>query len=218
MVEVDVKAVLSRLNRSCTRALEGGAGLSVSRQHYEVTVEHVLHALIEDPYSDVQSILKHFGVDAGRVQKALAVTLDSMRSGNTGRPVFSPILIDWVKDAWMLGSLVHRDANALDGGQGCHLVCLFEVDADRLFDIDVHAVAQDPQAQLVVKLGTGRYGHDVRLGLGDHGVQVAVSRGHTQLVSEGVEQLRDQVAECHDVGAGVGVVGQGRRGAAVPAS
>ncbi|HEX5052273.1 MAG TPA: type VI secretion system ATPase TssH [Planctomycetota bacterium] len=115
MVDVDVKAIVSRLNPSCTRALERAAGMSVSRQNHEVTVEHMLFQLTEDPYSDVQSILRHYGIDPGRVQKALTNTLDRLRTGNQGRPVFSPILIDWCKDAWLLGSLMHRDARIRSG-------------------------------------------------------------------------------------------------------
>jgi hypothetical protein len=90
MVDVEIKAIVSRLNPTCTRALERSAGMSVSRQHHEVTVEHMLYSLIEDPYSDVQSILRHFGIDPGRLQKALTNTLDRLRTGNQGRPVFSP--------------------------------------------------------------------------------------------------------------------------------
>ena len=118
MVDVDVKAIVSRLNPSCTRALERAAGMSVSRQHHEITVEHLLASLIEDPYTDVQSILKHFGVDAGRVQKALNGALDQLQAGNTGRPVFSPTLLSWFRDAWLLGSLSHRDQKIRSG----HLV------------------------------------------------------------------------------------------------
>lgn len=115
MVDVDVKAIVSRLNPTCTRALERAAGMSVSRQHHEITVEHMLNALLEDPYGDLQSIVRHFGVDPGRLQKALAGTLDSLRSGNTGRPVFSPTLIGWFKDSWILGSLTHRDQKVRSG-------------------------------------------------------------------------------------------------------
>lgn len=115
MVDVDIKAVVSRLNPTCTRALERAAGMSVARQHYEVTVEHLFDALAEDPYSDIQSILRHFGVDGGRLRKALANTLDRLRSGNQGRPVFSPTLVAWFQDAWLLGSLTHRDAKIRSG-------------------------------------------------------------------------------------------------------
>jgi len=115
MVDVDVKAIVSRLNPSCTRALERAAGMSVSRQHHEITVEHMLASLIEDPYTDVQSITKHFGIDPGRLTKALNGALDQLQSGNTGRPVFSPTLLHWFRDAWLLGSLAHRDQKIRSG-------------------------------------------------------------------------------------------------------
>lgn len=118
MVDVDVKAIVSRLNPSCTRALERAAGMSVSRQHHEITVEHVLASLIEDPYTDVQSIIKHFGIDPGRLTKALNGALDQLQTGNSGRPVFSPTLMTWFRDAWLLGSLTHRDQKIRSG----HLV------------------------------------------------------------------------------------------------
>jgi type VI secretion system protein VasG len=115
MVDVDVKAIVSRLNPSCTRALERAAGMSVSRQHHEITVEHLLASLIEDPYTDVQSIVKHFGIDPGRLTKALNGALDQLQTGNTGRPVFSPTLMTWFRDAWLLGSLTHRDQKIRSG-------------------------------------------------------------------------------------------------------
>ena len=121
MVSVDVKAIVSRLNPTCTRALERAAGMSVSRQHHEITVEHMLYSLVEDPYSDVQSILRHYGVEPGRLQKALLQTLDRLRTGNTGRPVFSPTLIEWCKDAWLAGSLLHRDT-AIRSGHLVHVM------------------------------------------------------------------------------------------------
>tara|TARA_R110002072_G_scaffold46591_10_gene129247 strand:+ start:289854 stop:292418 length:2565 start_codon:yes stop_codon:yes gene_type:complete len=92
--------------------------MSVSRQHHEITVEHLLASLIEDPYTDVQSIVKHFGIDPGRLTKALNGALDQLQSGNTGRPVFSPTLMTWFRDAWLLGSLTHRDQKIRSG----HLV------------------------------------------------------------------------------------------------
>ena len=118
MVNVDIKSVVSRLNKTCTRALETAAGASVSRQHHEVTIEHMLFALVEDPYSDVHSILRHFEIEAGRFQKALLSSLDAMRGGNAGRPVFSPTLVEWLQDGWTLGSLTHRENRIRSG----HLV------------------------------------------------------------------------------------------------
>ena len=105
MVEVNLKALIARLNKFCTRSLEAAAGLCVSRAGYEVTPEHLMIAMAEDPSADLQQIFKHFGVDAGRVQKSLTQVVDALKTGNAGRPTFSPVLVEWLQQAWLLASL-----------------------------------------------------------------------------------------------------------------
>jgi type VI secretion system protein VasG len=108
MLQIDPGAVIRTLNRHCTQALEASAGVCVSRGHYEVTVEHVLSQLLSDPNADLYLILRHFGVDRGQVEAALQRHLESQRSGNSGRPVLSPLLLTWLQDAWMVASTEHR--------------------------------------------------------------------------------------------------------------
>lgn len=107
MVEVDLKRLVGRLNRFCTRALEAAAGNCVSRTNYEVTVEHLFQALLEDPNADVQQALQKFEIDPGRLNKALTRDLDNLKTGNAGRPVFSPLLTTWFQNSWLLASIDH---------------------------------------------------------------------------------------------------------------
>ncbi len=105
MIGVDIKSLLRRLNRYSTRSLEASAGLCVSRGHYEVTIEHMLTELLEDTAADIQAILKHYGADPSRLQKALQRTLEDLRSGNPGKPVFSPQLLEWFQEGWLIASI-----------------------------------------------------------------------------------------------------------------
>ncbi len=105
MIGVEIKSLLRRLNRFCSRSLEGAAGICVSRGHYEVTVEHLLVKMCEDPNGDLQHILRHFEIEPARFQKAVQRAVEDLRSGNAGRPVFSPMLIEWFQDGWLMGSL-----------------------------------------------------------------------------------------------------------------
>lgn len=105
MITVDIKTLLSRLNSYCTRALEGAAGLCVSRTHYEVTVEHLLTKLLEDPQSDLPLIFRQFDLDLSRVKKALDQTIEEFRTGNAAKPVFSPLLLEWFQEAWLISSV-----------------------------------------------------------------------------------------------------------------
>jgi type VI secretion system protein VasG len=105
MIDIQLKPMLKRLNRFCTRSLEAAAGLCVSRGHYEVTVEHMLLKLTEDPKTDAALVFPHFEVDPARFQRSLQRSVEGFRSGNAGKPVFSPILIQWFQDAWLLASI-----------------------------------------------------------------------------------------------------------------
>jgi type VI secretion system protein VasG len=97
--------LLNRLNPHCTRGLEAAAGLCVSRTHYEVTVEHLLAKLLEDPAADIPVILHEFGIDIGRVQKVLGRILEEFKTGNAAKPVFSPLLLEWLQEGWLLASV-----------------------------------------------------------------------------------------------------------------
>ena len=115
MITVDIKTLLNRLNPYCTRALEGAAGLCVSRTHYEVTVEHLFAKLLEEPQSDLPLIFRQFDLDAGRVKKAVDQTIEEFRTGNASKPVFSPLLLDWFQDAWLTAS-VDLEENRIRSG------------------------------------------------------------------------------------------------------
>lgn len=115
MITVDIKTLLNRLNPFCTRALEGAAGLCVSRTHYEVTVEHLLSKLLEDPQSDLPLIFRQFDLDVGRVKKSLDQTIEEFRTGNASKPVFSPLLLEWFQDAWLIAS-VDLEENRIRSG------------------------------------------------------------------------------------------------------
>jgi type VI secretion system protein VasG len=105
MIHVDIKSLLNRLNPFCTRGLEAAAGFCVSRTHYEVTLEHLLAKLLDDPRADIPLILSAFGIEAGRLQKMLGRSLEEFRTGNAAKPVFSPLLLEWLQDGWLVASV-----------------------------------------------------------------------------------------------------------------
>ena len=105
MVAIDLKSLVGRLGALGRRQLEAAAGLTLSRSHYNVEIEHLLMKLVETQGSDVSLILRKQGVDAGRVAAELTRALDKLRTGNARAPALSPDILTWLREAWMLASL-----------------------------------------------------------------------------------------------------------------
>lgn len=102
---VDLKSLASKLNPTVRSALENAAGTCLSHTHYEITLEHFLLRLLDDPHGDIPLILRQAGIDSSRLQRALEQTIEGFRSGNGGKPVFSPLLDDLLADAWLIASI-----------------------------------------------------------------------------------------------------------------
>jgi len=105
MVAIDLKSLVGRMNALTRRQLEAAAGLTLSRTHYNVEIEHVLLKLIETGGSDVAAVLRKGGVDAGRVANEITRALDKFKTGNSRAPSLSPDIVTWLREAWLLTSL-----------------------------------------------------------------------------------------------------------------
>ncbi len=105
MVTVDMKGLLLRMNNFCTNQLQAAAGLCVSRTHYEVSVEHFLLKILEESRSDCPLILQKFGIEPVKVTKSLEDVLEDFKAGNSGKPVFSPLLLELVQESWLMTSI-----------------------------------------------------------------------------------------------------------------
>ncbi|WP_321910596.1 type VI secretion system ATPase TssH [Paraburkholderia sp. J11-2] len=105
MLLVELKPLVGRLNGFCKQALEDGVGLCVSRGHYEITVEHLLVKLFDDHQADIALLLRQNDVDVALMQRAVNLSLEQMKTGNAGRPAFSPLLLELLQDAWLIASV-----------------------------------------------------------------------------------------------------------------
>lgn len=105
MIGVDMKTLLDKCNNYCTQALHTAAGLTVNRTHYEVTVEHLLLACLEDQTADIPLAMARFGVDIGRLKAFINDSMEDFRAGNSSRPVFSPLLMELLEAAWLVASV-----------------------------------------------------------------------------------------------------------------
>ncbi|WP_159999496.1 type VI secretion system ATPase TssH [Roseomonas sp. 18066] len=115
MVSLDLKSLVGRLDELCRRQLESAAGLTLSRSHYNVEVEHLLLRIVEQPGSDISAILSASGIDAGRVVTELTRALDRMRTGNSRAPALSPDIVTLLREAWLIASLEDQASRIRSG-------------------------------------------------------------------------------------------------------
>jgi len=112
---VNLKSLIARLNATCRGALEGAAGLCLSRTNYDVEPEHFLLKLIESPDTDLAAIFRRYEINQSRVTKDLTAALDKLKTGNARTPGLSPRLPQWIQEAWLLASVDYGAAQVRSG-------------------------------------------------------------------------------------------------------
>ncbi|WP_244493132.1 type VI secretion system ATPase TssH [Aureimonas sp. AU20] len=135
---MDLQVLVGRLNAPTRASLEAAVGLTLSRTHYNVEIEHWLTKLVEPADTDAAAILRHFGVDLARLQADLTRVLDRFKTGNSRAPSLAPNVVRLMREAWLLASLESGEASV----RGGHLL------AALMDDDTLSAVARDASREL----------------------------------------------------------------------
>ncbi len=146
-MNVDLDSLIAHLGKEARNVLEGSSGKCVARGGYEITIEDFLMELIETRDNEFVKILKQFDVSQSKVNRAIQSAQD-LRSGNTSHPVFSPLLIDWLQESWLLCSLKFKLSHISTGimiltllanpnrfGRMAYFNLLENISVDKLFDL-----------------------------------------------------------------------------------
>ncbi|MEZ0470331.1 type VI secretion system ATPase TssH [Luteimonas salinilitoris] len=104
-MSINLKTLISKLDDTCRQAAERAANLCMARGHYEVDLEHLFLALLEQPRSDFVLIARRSGISLETLEKDLADEIGRFKGGNTRTPVFSQHLPALFEHAWLLASL-----------------------------------------------------------------------------------------------------------------
>lgn len=104
-MSINLKTLISKLDDTCRHAAERAANLCMARGHYEVDLEHLFLALLEQPGSDFAMIARHSGVSLEQLERDLTAEISRFRDGNTRTPVFSSRLPTLFEHAWLIASL-----------------------------------------------------------------------------------------------------------------
>ncbi|AXL49740.1 ClpV1 family T6SS ATPase [Paraburkholderia caffeinilytica] len=104
-MSTSLNTLIAKLNPTCRQAALLAANNCLARGHYEVDLEHLLLALLDEPASDVTLVLRASRVDAHALRTDIERELQRLKTGNTRTPVFSKHLIDLLEQAWLIASL-----------------------------------------------------------------------------------------------------------------
>ncbi len=104
-MSVNLRGLIAKLNAPLRSAVEGAAGLCLSRTNYDVEIEHLLIKLLDATDTDLAVTLKHFGVNRTRFADDLARAVDRLKTGNGRTPSLSTSLVNALREGWVIGSV-----------------------------------------------------------------------------------------------------------------
>jgi type VI secretion system protein VasG len=114
-MNVNLKSLVGRLNDVSRTALEGAAGLCLSRTNYDVEIEHMLSKILEQDDTDLHKIASHYEINTDRLSRDIGSALDRLKSGNSRTPGLSDRIPQWLQDAWLSASVDYGAARVRSG-------------------------------------------------------------------------------------------------------
>lgn len=104
MIQIDLATLVKRLAPFAKQALEAAASECMSQQASEITVAHVLLQMLATPRSDFRVIAERAEISGEDLRQALTVENYAAARSSDSYPSFSPMLVEWLKEAWLLAS------------------------------------------------------------------------------------------------------------------
>ncbi|EMK1708650.1 type VI secretion system ATPase TssH [Salmonella enterica] len=104
MIQIDLATLVKRLAPFAKQALEAAASECMSQQAAEITVAHVLLQMLATPRSDFRVIAERAEINGEELRQALTVENYATARSSDSYPSFSPMLVEWLKEAWLLAS------------------------------------------------------------------------------------------------------------------
>ncbi len=132
---LDLRRLVASLEAPARSALEAAAGLALANTHSSVGVAHWLTKLVEARGPLAVELGQQ--AELGRLSADLTQALDRLPRGSSGAPALEPVLVNWMREAWIVASL--------QGGRSA----IGELDllSALLADSTLRAVANDLSAQ-----------------------------------------------------------------------
>ncbi|MEC5164096.1 MULTISPECIES: type VI secretion system ATPase TssH [unclassified Janthinobacterium] len=104
-MSINLKTLISKLNDTSRVAATRAASICVGLGQYEVDLEHLFLALLEQPKSDFAVMARNSDISVSMLEADLQAEVARLQTGNARTPVFSARLPKLFEHAWLIASL-----------------------------------------------------------------------------------------------------------------
>src|SRR4051812_23003733 len=104
-MSINLKTLISKLNDTSRTAATRAASICVGLGQFEVDLEHLFLALLEQPKSDFVLIARQAGISISMLEADLQAEVSRLKTGNSRTPVFSARLPKLFENSWLIASL-----------------------------------------------------------------------------------------------------------------
>ncbi len=184
---LNLKTLIAKLNDTSRVAATRAASICVGLGQYEVDLEHLFLALLEQERSDFVVIARRCGIATSQLEADLRREVARFKAGSTRTPVFSAHLPVLLEQAWLIASLALPEPDLVRSGhlllalltepglaqlaqRGSPLFGRFPVD-DLKHNLDKYARGSQeewPAPRVLPEAAPGAAGADSRADYADH--------------------------------------------------
>jgi type VI secretion system protein VasG len=115
MADLRPKDLFGKLNPLGYRTLDSAANFCRMRTNPSVELAHWLHQMLNEPESDLQVAIRHFGIDDSRLVADLTRALAHLPRGATSITGFGLSLREAIEQGWIYASLLFKQNNIRGG-------------------------------------------------------------------------------------------------------
>jgi type VI secretion system protein VasG len=115
-MDINLKTLISKLNDTTRTAATRAASLCVGMGQYEVEIEHLFLALLEQPQCDVAVAARACRISVTALESDLRREVDGFARGSARTPVFSRHLPVLLEHAWLIASLNNAGPHQIRSG------------------------------------------------------------------------------------------------------
>lgn len=115
MSSLTLKSLIKKLNPSSHQALERAASICVSRQQYNIELDHWFLAFLEKENLCFCQLLKDGGINLTQLITDIQESLEHLKTGNDQAPAISPRIVEVINEAWLIASVEHAAADIHTG-------------------------------------------------------------------------------------------------------